>query len=305
MADRATLHQLFAEAARRGLTEASPFADISLKRPSRDEVRRKHNPLSATQVRSLLDACVEMDQDTAGDESPSFHDIVFALVNTGMREAELLNLEWSDVIWDRGVICVQAKHVTETRLVALSPGQVRALRQFANGRAAGEPLFASAEHLARLGVRLPLRRTEDLMSLRVGDVDFSKGTLASVRNYEWKPKATEGEIPMSAKVTQLLHGLHAKATGNFVFGHGDGGSCRLRLLRLLKRAQKKAGIPGNLRVHDLRHTTAVLLRRRGVPLETIMGILRHADIRETLIYAPYSLAEGRQAIAKLDDIYDI
>ena len=36
-------------------------------------------------------------------------------------------------------------------------------------------------------------------------------------------------------------------------------------------------------------------------LETIMGILRHADIRETLIYAPYSLQEGRSAINKLDD----
>jgi hypothetical protein len=35
-------------------------------------------------------------------------------------------------------------------------------------------------------------------------------------------------------------------------------------------------------------------------LETIMGILRHADIRETLIYAPYSLDEGRAAMGKLD-----
>jgi hypothetical protein len=32
-----------------------------------------------------------------------------------------------------------------------------------------------------------------------------------------------------------------------------------------------------------------------------MGILRHADIRETLIYAPYSLQEGRSAINKLDE----
>ena len=31
-----------------------------------------------------------------------------------------------------------------------------------------------------------------------------------------------------------------------------------------------------------------------------MGILRHADIRETLIYAPYSLDEGRAAMGKLD-----
>lgn len=62
-----------------------------------------------------------------------------------------------------------------------------------------------------------------------------------------------------------------------------------------------AGIRGRLRIHDLRHTLGIRLRRdRGVALETIMGILRHADIRETLIYAPYSLAEGRAAIRRLD-----
>ncbi len=31
-----------------------------------------------------------------------------------------------------------------------------------------------------------------------------------------------------------------------------------------------------------------------------MGIMRHADIRETLIYAPYSLTEGRMAMGVLD-----
>ncbi len=32
-----------------------------------------------------------------------------------------------------------------------------------------------------------------------------------------------------------------------------------------------------------------------------MGILRHADIRETLIYAPYSLEEGHAAMKSLDE----
>ena len=73
------------------------------------------------------------------------------------------------------------------------------------------------------------------------------------------------------------------------------------LLALLKKAQARAGIPGRLRIHDLRHTLGRRLRKDlGVPLETIMGILRHADIRETLIYAPYSLDEGRAAMGKLD-----
>ena len=107
---------------------------------------------------------------------------------------------------------------------------------------------------------------------------------------------------MCATVRSLLAGLSERKASNFVFAHRDGGSCRMDLHDMLKKAKRLAGIGGNLRVHDLRHTLAVRLRKdRGVPLETIMGVLRHADIKETLIYAPYSLDEGRAAIARLDD----
>ena len=41
----------------------------------------------------------------------------------------------------------------------------------------------------------------------------------------------------------------------------------------------------------------------GVPLEAIMGLMRHSDIRETLAYAPYEEREGRLAVAKLDEAF--
>ena len=104
-----------------------------------------------------------------------------------------------------------------------------------------------------------------------------------------------------AKTRSLLEGLAERKASNFVFPHRDGGPCRMDLLAVLKKAQAMAGITGRLRIHDLRHTLGRRLRKDlGVPLETIMGILRHADIRETLIYAPYSLDEGRAAMGKLD-----
>jgi len=108
-------------------------------------------------------------------------------------------------------------------------------------------------------------------------------------------------VPMCKGVHDLLTRLKAEATSNFVFAHHDGGSSRMHWLSLLKEAQRLAKIPGNLRIHDLRHTCAFRLRQRGVPLETIMGILRHADIRETLVYAPYAVEEGMKAIMRLDD----
>ncbi|MEI6167116.1 MAG: hypothetical protein WCS52_07970 [bacterium] len=35
-------------------------------------------------------------------------------------------------------------------------------------------------------------------------------------------------------------------------------------------------------------------------LEVLKGLMRHSDIKQTLIYAPYDMSEGRQAIALLE-----
>ena len=146
-----------------------------------------------------------------------------------------------------------------------------------------------------------IRGVEALLELTVADVDLNKLRIVMSRIYTWKPKATNGVVPMCAAVRELLARLTKDKTSNFIFAHRDGGACRVDILSLLKTAQQKAAIRGRLRVHDLRHTLAIRLRRdNGVPLETIMGILRHSDMQETLIYAPYSLEEGRTAMSKLD-----
>ena len=75
----------------------------------------------------------------------------------------------------------------------------------------------------------------------------------------------------------------------------------MRFERHLRRIAEAAGILDFTRVHDLRHTTGAMLRRKGVGLETIKEILRHSNIADTLIYARYEEAEGREAIRKLPD----
>ena len=85
----------------------------------------------------------------------------------------------------------------------------------------------------------------------------------------------------------------------FVFAHQDHGPLRSSYWEEFKKVLKMAKLPQNYRVHDLRHTFGKTLRRRGVPLETIMGLMRHADIRETMIYAQYDSTEGAREITKL------
>jgi len=43
-----------------------------------------------------------------------------------------------------------------------------------------------------------------------------------------------------------------------------------------------AGIPRPMRFHDVRHTTATLLLKAGVPIQHVQRILRHANVRTTV-----------------------
>jgi integrase/recombinase XerD len=64
--------------------------------------------------------------------------------------------------------------------------------------------------------------------------------------------------------------------------------------RILRGYLKAAGITRPLSFHALRHTVGVTLADRGVPLEYIQDLLRHADPRTTRIYtsvAPERLQE--------------
>jgi integrase len=301
--EREILFQIFKEAAKRELIKNNPFEDVRPKKPSTHEIRAGHHPLSVEEEKALLSAAAEVDRLRDDTENPKFRDIVLFLISTGLREDEMRHLEWVDIDWKEGLIQVKQKCVEETRIVSIPETAVPGLRKRLAGKAPLDPVFKSGEDIEAFGVRLNIRGKREMMEIKAGEVDLKARQIVTVRNYRWKPKGTNGVVPMCAAVRNLLTGLAERKTSNFIFAHHDGGACRLDLLDLLKAAKKKAGIGGNLRIHDLRHTLAIRLRRdNGVALETIMGILRHADIRETLIYAPYSLEEGRAAISRLDGV---
>jgi integrase len=54
------------------------------------------------------------------------------------------------------------------------------------------------------------------------------------------------------------------------------------VIRLLKRLLEEAGLPKNVRFHDLRLTAGTLALRQGVPLYTVSKMLGHADPAMTL-----------------------
>jgi len=66
------------------------------------------------------------------------------------------------------------------------------------------------------------------------------------------------------------------------------------------RALRSKPVGRNLRFHDLRHTTATLLLKAGVPLATVQKILRHSDPTITAeVYGHLDLDDMRQGINRL------
>ncbi len=60
-------------------------------------------------------------------------------------------------------------------------------------------------------------------------------------------------------------------------------------------------IPRHVRFHDLRHTTATLLLKEGVPLAVVQKVLRHSDPKLTSeIYGHLELADVRRGLERLD-----
>jgi len=59
-------------------------------------------------------------------------------------------------------------------------------------------------------------------------------------------------------------------------------------------------VPRHVRFHDLRHTTATLLLKAGVPLATVQRILRHTDPAITSeIYGHLDMEDMRTGINRL------
>jgi hypothetical protein len=59
--------------------------------------------------------------------------------------------------------------------------------------------------------------------------------------------------------------------------------------------------PRKLRLHDLRHSTATLLLKAGVPLATVQRILRHTDPKITAeVYGHLDLDDMRAGLNRLE-----
>jgi integrase len=76
------------------------------------------------------------------------------------------------------------------------------------------------------------------------------------------------------------------------------------VMRSLRRFLKEAGLPVDVRFHDLRHTPGTLALRQGVPLHTVSRMLGHSDPAMTLRrYAHVLVHVLEDAARAMDELF--
>ena len=180
------------------------------------------------------------------------------------------------------------------------------------------------EALFVLAVTAGLREGE-ILGLRWQDLDLAAGKLAVRRSLDYGGKEPAFELPKngkgrSVKLTRragealkrhraaqneerLRLGTLWEDHGLVFPGHGGQPMRSYSLtggpyLRLLKRA----GLPEKTRFHDLRHTCATLLLKRGVHPKLVQELLGHKTISITLdIYSHVLPGMGDAAAGEMDE----
>lgn len=154
-------------------------------------------------------------------------------------------------------------------------------------------------------------RVGEVAGLNIGDVDFDKGTVLVERTRRkvkggWEIETTKTgnwrEVPIDAIHTDLDEYVHNHPHGDDLLAplwpgrsiasrskHGNG-SCidwdkpfdpGVFYQRHFQPALKRAGLPADVRQHDLRHSFASLCSSLRVPVEQVAEWMGHKDVTVT------------------------
>jgi integrase len=180
------------------------------------------------------------------------------------------------------------------------------------------------EALLTLALRTGMRQGE-LAALRWDDVDltgrpsitvrFSADTRTKTRVSTTKT-GRERKVHIGPRTVEILKAHRARqleermaatswADPGLVFPNTKG-KIRRRdsVMRSLRRLLEEAGLPVDVRFHDLRHTAGTLALRQGVPLHTVSRMLGHSDPAMTLRRYAHVLEDMREDAARaMDELF--
>jgi integrase len=146
-------------------------------------------------------------------------------------------------------------------------------------------------------------RVRDLLNLKWDDIDWEKRTFEYIelkKSREGEPKT--GTKPMSRDFVNLITSIPKTEKGGGYIFVGDGGEHLQGPPKGFRRMLKKAGI-ADLRMRDLRRTSASTLLSQGASLPAIQRHLGHTKIAMTEKYLHVGEKQQKEEIEKLDGLF--
>jgi site-specific recombinase XerD len=145
-------------------------------------------------------------------------------------------------------------------------------------------------------------RGQELINLKIGDVDFERKTI-HIRQSKYKKDRI---VPLA---DYMVHGLKkylgAENPHIWLFNGRDiSGQYSVRGLSwIMREALKKTTIQKQVNLHSLRHSYATHLLEEGVNIVTLQKLLGHADISTTMLYLHTAQCKTIEAHSPLDTLY--
>ena len=148
-----------------------------------------------------------------------------------------------------------------------------------------------------LGLLYTGLRVRDLLRLRWDDVDWEAQTITFL---EKKKHDKKGKKPLTQDFANLLRSIQKSESG-FIFV-GDYGKPIKNPPKGFERMRKNAGVT-DLRMRDLRRTSASALLALGASLPAIQKHLGHTELAMTEKYLHLNQEQERKEIEKLDGYF--
>lgn len=206
-----------------------------------------------------------------------------------MRRLLNLALEWE--LLERNVLQrIKLLPLDNQRLASLSDAQIESLVQV---------LKTDENRLVCMVVLFLLStgaRLREGLSVRWDHVDFEKAmwTIPAANSKSKRMK----HLPLNSSAIWALQQMTKKDDSPCVFASPVTGKPLTGITRTWYKLRRKAGLPPNFRIHDLRHAYASRLVSAGESLYVVQQLLGHADPRTTMRYAHLAM-ETQQRAANL------
>lgn len=253
------LHNALHHAVVLEVLDRNPATGLTPKKPAAE----KFTPLTAEQCGRLLTA--------AKDER--FYALYVLALTTGMRQGELLGLQWDD-------IDLANRRLSLRRQVRFLNGNVSVVDRTKNGRdrqimLSKPAMDALQEHRKRMKAEVTSLRGRKVARERRDDPDYWRKIAGKIENCPHVFCSPQGEV------------IDAK---NFL---------RREFYPLLKRTK----IP-RIRFHDLRHSCATLLLSKNVHPVVVQRLLGHSTIALTIdTYSGWVPTMQEHVVAAMDDLF--